>query len=104
MSASAPGLGACRALGPVDLRLLVPALAAWGCGAATLALAGTVRVVLAGALLSAGGVLAALARRRARAPARHARHRAGPGLAGAAMVVGGVRSGAGRLRTAVLDA
>jgi competence protein ComEC len=71
---------------PVDLRLLVPALLAWGCGAATLTLDGMIRAVLGGGLLSAAAGLVCVARRRLRTPARHARHGAGPGLAGAAMV------------------
>ncbi|WP_426566357.1 hypothetical protein ACPPVT_07375 [Angustibacter sp. McL0619] len=71
---------------PVDLRLLVPALAAWACGAAALALSGAVRVGFGVAMLAGAAALVLAAGRRARRPVRHARHQAGPGLAGAAMV------------------
>ncbi|GAA4359082.1 ComEC/Rec2 family competence protein [Angustibacter luteus] len=70
---------------PPDLRLLVPALVAWCAAAGSLGAPSIGRGAAAVVLVLASGWTARAARRRLERGGRHARLRAGPGLAAAAL-------------------
>ncbi|GAB3593854.1 ComEC/Rec2 family competence protein [Angustibacter peucedani] len=88
-------------MSPGDLRLLVPAVVAWGVVAATLGTAPGLRAVLAACAALVGGRLAVRLLRGPRRPGRHAWHVAGGGAAAVALalVASAIALGAAGLQT-----